>query len=163
MVRRYAEAKARLYGPRPLNIIRRHVEPPPPPVLPEPCKPVRRAHEYIFIKPRAAGTRRTSNAQGGIWNTLAAEIIIRQTALEHGVTPSQIKGYGRAREVVAARFETFSRLQEELEYSLPMIGKTIGGRDHSGVLHGIRRHRAASVGQVYRMPLYGKAAEAAAQ
>lgn len=161
LVQHYREVRARLYGPRPSSVIRRHIEPPAPVEVPAPVKPFRHARDFIFIKPRAAGINRPGDSQGGIWNNLAAEIIIQQTAAEHGVTAEQIKGYARARVVVAARFETYCRLQKELEYSLPMIGKTIGGRDHSGVLHGIRRHQAAERGKVYRQPVYGKALEAA--
>jgi hypothetical protein len=143
MMRRYAEARARLYGPTPRVVLRR--DPPPAPVvLLPPPRPPRglRARDFIFIKPKAAGTQHLSkNSQGGIWNTIAAEMIIHETAFAYGITPSQIKGYGRSKNVVEARFECFHRLSSDLGYSLPMIGKTVGGRDHSGVLHGIRRHK----------------------
>lgn len=134
----YASVKARLYGPRPVIRV-----PLPPALQPVPCGPrvrMARPRDYIFIKPRGAGANKSS--QGGIWNTIAAETIIQEAAGKHSVTAGQIKGQCRFKAVVAARFEVYHRLSTELGYSLPMIGKTVGGRDHSGVLHGLRKHKA---------------------
>jgi chromosomal replication initiation ATPase DnaA len=45
--------------------------------------------------------------------------------------------------------------------SLPQIGHRLGNRDHTTVLHGVRRYEAKLRGEVYRQPTYGKALEAA--
>lgn len=161
LAQHYREVRARLYGPTPRAILLHRPAPPAIEAAPKEVERVKpRARDFIFIKPRAAGTIDKSS-RGGTWNAIAAEMIVAETADMHGVTTAQIKGYSRAKPVVVARFATFYRLQRELGYSLPMIGQTVGGRDHSGVLHGIRRHEATLRGAVFRRPLYGKALEAA--
>lgn len=160
LAQHYREVRARLYGPTPRAIMLNRQAPQPIETAPKEVERVKpRARDFIFIKPRAAGT--SKHSQGGIWNAIAAEMIVQEVAEDHGVTTAQIKGYGRAKPVISARFETFYRLQQELGYSLPMIGQTLGGRDHSGVLHGIRCHEASMRGEVFRRPVYGKALEAA--
>lgn len=102
----------------------------------EEAMPPRRPHDFIFLNPtgpKPVGTK---------WTRAAAEQIIAEVAAKHLVSIAQVKGQSRLREVIGARFEVFYRMSTELGYSLPMVGKAVGGRDHSGVLHGIRKHKA---------------------
>lgn len=140
LLARYAEARRRLYGPPPrvVRVARREL--PKVIVVAEDPKPARRERDFIFIKPRAAGTRNPRAC--GTWLPLEEEIIIHETAKAHRVSVEATKSYAKARNVVAARYEIFYRLNTELFYSTPMIGKVMGGRDHSGVLHGLARHKA---------------------
>jgi len=110
-------------------------EPVPEPIAETPRRE-RRPHEFIFLNPtgpKPVGTK---------WTRAAAEQIIAECAAKHLVSIAQVKGQSRLREVIGARFEVFYRMSTELGYSLPMVGKAVGGRDHSGVLHGIRKHKA---------------------
>lgn len=67
--------------------------------------------------------------------------IVKEVAKKHGVSPRQIRGYGRTRKVVQARQEAFWRCRNQgsIERSYPQIGKYFGGRDHTTVIHGCNR------------------------
>ena len=105
---------------------------------PEPLVTVRarRPHEYIFVHDKNLHVPRR------VWNVVSAEQILAEVSEKHRISVKQIKGPTRLREVIAARFEAYCRLHDELGYSLCMVGEACGGKDHSGVLHGIRRHKA---------------------
>lgn len=80
-------------------------------------------------------------SRGGIWKTFHHEQIIRDCAAKHNVSINELIGARREKAMVKARFEAYHRMSDELGYSLPMIGKACGGKDHTSVLHGIRKHR----------------------
>lgn len=69
-----------------------------------------------------------------------ADLIIREVATKHGLTLAEIKATRRKVKIVDARYEVFFRLSKETSMSLPMIGRKLGGYDHTTVLHGIRMH-----------------------
>lgn len=134
------EVHARLHPtpkPRLIRIVRD--EPVPEPELPpEPVvtvNRVRRPHDFIFVHDKNLHIPRR------VWNVTSAEQILAEVSDKHRVSVKQIKGPTRLREVIAARFEAYYRLHDELGYSLCMIGEAVGGKDHSGVLHGIRKHK----------------------
>lgn len=166
LIRRYAEVRARLLnGPpppqeRPRNLIR--VRPQPhrpdyvPPTAPLPYMIVtentaKRIRDILII----AQETRDFIPEPGHWKDIVDEVCAK-----HGVTRAEIMGIRRALKLVAARQEAMYRMSRETSFSLPQIGKRLGGRDHTTVLHGIRRHEAVLQGRVYRQPRYGKALEA---
>lgn len=108
----------------------------PAPPEPEVTVRARRPHEYIFVHDRNLHVPRR------VWNVISAERIIAEVSEKHRISVNQIKGPSRLREVIAARFEVYWRLHDELGYSLGMVGEACGGKDHSGVLHGIRKHQS---------------------
>lgn len=142
----YAQVRARLYGPAPIMRLPLQTSAPVPAKRRE--KPIQKpkaaevtpdivsgpVRDFMFV------CRTVTPGRGGYWNQKYAETIIRETAALRGISLEQIMGRSRYREVTAARFEIYHRLSVELGYSLPMIGKTLG-RDHTGVLHGIRKHQ----------------------
>lgn len=67
--------------------------------------------------------------------------IVKEVCVKHGMTFAEIRGHCRARDIVAARHEVCYRLATETPLSLPAIGRRLGGKDHTTVLHGIRKHR----------------------
>ena len=69
-----------------------------------------------------------------------ADIIIAEVAKKHKLTVQMIKSHRRWKEIVEARQEVFWRLSRETTMSLPMMGRKLGGFDHTTVLHSIRRH-----------------------
>lgn len=75
--------------------------------------------------------------------------IIREVCAKHAVSMNDVLSDYRAVHVVAARFECYWRLRTELKMSFPTIGKAMGGRDHSSVVHGVRKYEARmeAVGQ----------------
>ena len=69
-------------------------------------------------------------------------IIVCEVCGKHGISFDQItrRGY-RPGTVVPARQEAFYRLREERLLSLPLIGRLMGGFDHTTVLYGYRAHK----------------------
>lgn len=139
----YASASEMVSGTRqvyrrmhPVEVVRVQIaRPDPEPIVP-PAPFKRRPHEYIFVHPTAYKN------SGPRWQHSTAEVIVAEVCQKHGVSNAEIKGRTRRYAVVTARFEAYSRLSVEMGYSLPMIGRYMGGKDHTGVLHGIRKHKA---------------------
>jgi len=68
--------------------------------------------------------------------------ITRQVSDKHGISIALLRGFGRTRSVVAARHELMWRIREETGNSYPEIGRFLGDRDHTTILHGYRQHAA---------------------
>ena len=66
--------------------------------------------------------------------------IIEETAAWHGFTHMDLCSAGKQRLLVYARHEAMWRCASETLHSLPKIGRALGGRDHTTVIHGIRAH-----------------------
>jgi hypothetical protein len=70
--------------------------------------------------------------------------ILEQTVKKyaaHGVTINAMKSPRRTRgALIQARFEFYWRCREETGLSLPQIGRMLGGKDHTTVLHGVRMY-----------------------
>lgn len=74
------------------------------------------------------------------------EVIAEEVAAKHQVTVEALRGPSRQPAIVAARQEAFWRASQVLKadgrprYCGPAIGLFFGGRHHTTVLHGVRRH-----------------------
>lgn len=68
--------------------------------------------------------------------------ILYETALKHRLRITEVISQQRSRPIVLARNEAAYRMKTETTMSLPAIGKRLGGRDHTTILHSIRRHKA---------------------
>lgn len=68
--------------------------------------------------------------------------ILEHIALHYGLSVEALKGPCRARQVAWPRQEAMWLMHKTGRYSLPQIGRFLGYRDHTTVLHGIRRHQA---------------------
>jgi chromosomal replication initiation ATPase DnaA len=67
--------------------------------------------------------------------------IIAEVAERHGVTVEALIGERRFVGLVVARHEAMYEIAKQNHgFSYPSIGKVFGGRDHTSVLHGVRRH-----------------------
>jgi len=66
--------------------------------------------------------------------------IVRSTAAAHRVRVTDILCSSRNRRIVYPRHEAMYRAAVETHASYPQIGRDLGGRDHSTVIHGIRQH-----------------------
>lgn len=67
---------------------------------------------------------------------------IATEALSHypGVTLQEVRGPRRFRRIVEARQYVMYRIYAELpDVSLPMIGRFLGGKDHTTILHAVRK------------------------
>jgi chromosomal replication initiation ATPase DnaA len=74
-------------------------------------------------------------------NMTSTQRIIWDVAQKHGVTIKDMVGPIRTMKLVAARHEAFYRIRTEQHKTLQYIGRFFGRRDHTTVLHGIRRHK----------------------
>lgn len=88
-----------------------------------------------------------------VWRSIVSEVCHK-----HDVTYLELCSARRKVHLVAARAEAAYRLYHETTLSTPQIGRKLGGRDHSTIVHAIRRHAAARVGEVYRIPRHRKKA-----
>ena len=72
-----------------------------------------------------------------------AKQIINEVADKHGMCSCELKGKRRDAATSGARFEAMHRLRNETvagKKSLTWIGRQFGNRDHSAVIHAIKRH-----------------------
>lgn len=72
-------------------------------------------------------------------HTTPCQRLLTEVAREHQLTPGEIRGKSRSKGRVLARQEFCYRARAELKWSLNKIGMFLG-RDHTTVLHGIRKH-----------------------
>lgn len=66
--------------------------------------------------------------------------VVDETCAKYGVSIPEVMSIQRQPLLVHARHEIFYRLKKESSMSLPEIGRVMGGRDHTTVLHGVRQH-----------------------
>jgi chromosomal replication initiator protein len=71
--------------------------------------------------------------------TLTPERIISAVAQHYDLSKEQLVGRSRARAVSGPRQLAMFLIREETDSSLPEIGKLLGGRDHSTILHGCHK------------------------
>lgn len=67
----------------------------------------------------------------------AARTILNFVSHRYGVTIEQIKGGARRQIYLQPRYEAYWLMRRLTDYSLPIIGREVGGRDHTTVMHGI--------------------------
>jgi chromosomal replication initiation ATPase DnaA len=70
-----------------------------------------------------------------------AQCILQEVALKHGITIQDIKCHSHKKLFVKARQEAAYLMQRNLKLSLPMIGSVMGKRDHTTILHAIRKYK----------------------
>lgn len=70
----------------------------------------------------------------------SAKAIIQSVAIRTGIPAGDIVGASRNKVVVAARFLAVRAVANERpDMSLPMIGRVFGNRDHTTILHALRK------------------------
>jgi len=75
-------------------------------------------------------------------NLSETQRILYDVALKHGIRVSDICGQSRQKNFVLARHEAMWEIKKRRpSMSLPKMGKLFGDRDHSTVLHAIRKHQ----------------------
>lgn len=74
--------------------------------------------------------------------------VLESVAERHGLTVDDLRGPRRNKAVAHPRQEAMWRIRQirgddgKPKYSLPQIGIYLGERDHSTIIHGIRRYEA---------------------
>lgn len=72
-------------------------------------------------------------------NAITPDMIIENVARYHNVTVDQIKGKKKDAPVVKPRQQAMYLIRELTQLSLPEIGNAMGGKNHTTVLHSIKR------------------------
>lgn len=67
--------------------------------------------------------------------------LLYETAAKYGMTIPELISARREASLVEARQEYMWRAKKETSKSLGQIGKVCGGRDHTTVLHGLRKYK----------------------
>ena len=67
--------------------------------------------------------------------------IVAEVCLKHNQFLLDIESDRRTKEAVAARQELMYRLRTETTWSLPRIGRFIGNRDHTTIIHGYQKFK----------------------
>jgi chromosomal replication initiation ATPase DnaA len=109
--------------------------------IPIPSTPMRmsdavaawREAERLAAEAHAEIARTRLSSQG------IARQIIAAVAAEHGVTVAEIVGHRRSLWIVKARWEAIRRVADETGWSLHRIGRAFGDRDHTTILHALRK------------------------
>ena len=73
---------------------------------------------------------------------ITAQAIMEQTVNYFGITMDDLTGSSRSRTLVNARQIAMYLCRELTQMSLPKIGQTFGGRDHTTVMHAERKIRS---------------------
>jgi chromosomal replication initiator protein len=68
---------------------------------------------------------------------LTIEDIVSAVARHYNLDEAELVGRSRRKEVAQARHVAMYLAREETNASLPKIGQSLGGRDHTTVMHGI--------------------------
>jgi hypothetical protein len=69
-----------------------------------------------------------------------SQTVLREVAEKRNMSVRQIQSATRLKAYVEARQEAAFRLNKELGFSLKQVGNMLGRRDHTTVLHAIRRY-----------------------
>lgn len=75
-------------------------------------------------------------------STISLRDIAEDVCRKRGISINDFMSARRTKNVAMARQEAYWRAREETRASLPQIGRAYGGRDHTTILWGIRRHQA---------------------
>jgi len=65
--------------------------------------------------------------------------ILQATARVYGIQIADLLGSKRSKDIAEARQLSMWLIKSMLDYSYPSIGKILGGRDHSTVMHGVSK------------------------
>lgn len=126
--RRLVDVQDRIFRPNErLPMVRARVEPKPP-----------RRRDILHV------------ASADFVPEMTVKQIIAECCQKHGVTMSEMLGLQRFKRIVVARHEAAYRLSKETRLSMPQIGRRLGDRDHTTIIHAIRAHEARMAGKEYR-------------
>jgi hypothetical protein len=66
--------------------------------------------------------------------------ILAEVCAKYNVKPHEILSRRRDQAIMIPRHEVFYRLKRETTLSYPQMGRLMGGRDHTTVLHSVRKY-----------------------
>jgi len=140
----YAARRARLMNPAVVAVpterpVVRQYAPDLSRIVALPAKPPAEAVRIVF-----RDVILVSSSRADLANTPAtisqAETILREVCLSHRIRRNELLSARRDAALVRARHEACWRMKNETSLSYPQIGRLLGGRDHTTILHGVRKH-----------------------
>jgi chromosomal replication initiator protein len=94
--------------------------------------------DWLYVK--QAPKRAHAQSGPGALPLVMFQRILEAVSREFGTTPKLLKGPRRDRQLVLARFAAVALVLELCpELSLPAIGRLLGQRDHTTIIHARRR------------------------
>lgn len=81
-----------------------------------------------------------------VWDTAGAVVrwtmarIATDVARRHGITVDQLRGVRRCQALSRARQEAMHLMMQMGTVSSTQVGRFLGGRDHTTILHGVKAH-----------------------
>lgn len=79
-------------------------------------------------------------AAGVVADPQTGRKLAESIAIKHGISFSEMISSRRAPHLVRARQEAMWHLREHTKLSYPQIAYILGKRDHTTIIHGIKRH-----------------------
>lgn len=76
-------------------------------------------------------------------NNLSPKVVIEKTAAYYDLSTNDLVGPRRDREIVVPRQIAMYIMREELGISFPRIASSLGGRDHTTIMHGVKKISSA--------------------
>ncbi len=76
-------------------------------------------------------------------NNLSPKVVIEKTAAYYDLSTNDLIGPRRDREIVVPRQIAMYIMREELGISFPRIASSLGGRDHTTIMHGVKKISSA--------------------
>jgi chromosomal replication initiator protein len=70
---------------------------------------------------------------------LSPKVVLQKTADYYDISYNDIVGTKRSREIVVPRQVAMFIMREELGMSFPRIAKSLGGKDHTTIMHGVSK------------------------
>lgn len=93
---------------------------------------------------RSVIVRATWAATGSLgWRDLKPTMraIAQRFSEDCGYSVAALTGPSRSAPLAKARQELMWLLRQQERWSLPQIGRFLGGRDHTTIIHGVRQHQ----------------------
>jgi hypothetical protein len=136
--REHLERKARLYGPTPAP---RLAAPPEPPKAPEPVVVVKKDNfrPQSVVWPTAGWIERPEDSDEPVVGPLTIRTIQITVCKRYGVGLLDLNSIRRTANLVRPRQVAMYLAKKHTLRSLPFIGRRFGGRDHTTVLHAVRK------------------------
>lgn len=75
----------------------------------------------------------------GSGKTIHPKYVLEKTALFYNLKPADLVGLKRDKQIVLPRQVAMYIMRQELNMSFPQIARSLGGRDHTTVMHGVKK------------------------
>lgn len=66
--------------------------------------------------------------------------IVSRIAAQHHLTVEELRGHSRIKKLAYPRFQVMYEIRLLTKQSYPAIGRFLGGRDHTSIMAGRKRH-----------------------